>query len=79
MALVEDEYEFQCDECDGDGSVQVLQGARRSYRYARPPLGDVRRLPRPGKGVGGRAGRGREDPVRADADPYTCRRVRSVV
>ncbi|MEV8455488.1 hypothetical protein AB0467_28665 [Streptomyces sp. NPDC052095] len=26
MALVEGEYEFQCDECDGDGSVQVLHG-----------------------------------------------------
>jgi len=26
MALVEGEYEFTCTECDGDGSVQVLQG-----------------------------------------------------
>ncbi|MFD9042601.1 hypothetical protein [Streptomyces bottropensis] len=25
MALVEGEYEFTCDECDGDGSVQVIQ------------------------------------------------------
>ncbi|WNI20266.1 hypothetical protein [Actinacidiphila sp. ITFR-21] len=24
MALVEGEYEFECDECDGDGSVQVI-------------------------------------------------------
>lgn len=27
MALVEGEYEFECDECDGDGSVQVIQAA----------------------------------------------------
>jgi len=26
MELVEGEYEFTCDECKGDGSVQVLQG-----------------------------------------------------
>ena len=26
MALVEGEYEFTCDECDGDGSVQAVQG-----------------------------------------------------
>lgn len=25
MALVEGEYEFECDECDGDGSVQVAE------------------------------------------------------
>lgn len=25
MALVAGEYEFTCDECDGDGSVQVIQ------------------------------------------------------
>ncbi|CQR59188.1 sle1_021 (plasmid) [Streptomyces leeuwenhoekii] len=25
MALVAGEYEFTCDECDGDGSVQVTQ------------------------------------------------------
>jgi DnaJ-class molecular chaperone len=25
MALVEGEYEFTCDECHGDGSVQVIQ------------------------------------------------------
>jgi DnaJ-class molecular chaperone len=25
MALVEGEYEFTCDECNGDGSVQVIE------------------------------------------------------
>ncbi|MFJ8727742.1 hypothetical protein [Streptomyces sp. NPDC093269] len=25
MALVEGEYEFTCDECNGDGSVQVIR------------------------------------------------------
>lgn len=25
MTLIEGEYEFTCDECDGDGSVQVIQ------------------------------------------------------
>jgi DnaJ-class molecular chaperone len=26
MALVEGEYEFTCSECNGEGSLQVLQG-----------------------------------------------------
>lgn len=26
MALAEGEYEFECDECNGDGSVQAIQG-----------------------------------------------------
>lgn len=25
MALAEGEYEFECDECHGDGNVQVIQ------------------------------------------------------